>query len=160
MTHTPISFFQDKRGTALTEAALVLPLLVVFWMAILAFGITFQQTQVVETAARDAARFLSRVDDPAASVGAAQNLAVFANTAGTGAARARGITTGDVVITFQDTANPVNPVTGERQFAGPDPIQVVRVEITFDAAGAAFFNTFGFTGLRYRAAHEERVLGE
>jgi Flp pilus assembly protein TadG len=153
-------FLKDRNGGPLVEFAIVLPFLLLMFLAIIALGVTFQRTQLLETASRDAARWLARVDDPDASVTAARNVAVFGNPAGTGAARLPGLTTGNVAIGFVDTANPIDGATGMREFAGPDPVRSVQVTIDYAFDGGGSMGALGFSGFSYRAEHEQRVIGD
>ncbi|MBS0383937.1 MAG: pilus assembly protein, partial [Proteobacteria bacterium] len=101
-------FSRNDCGAALAESAIALPLIVIVFATVFAFGSTLFNTQVLETAARDAARYLARTATTSADETAARNLAVYANTGGVGSSRVRGLTTGNVAITYVTIANPIN----------------------------------------------------
>jgi len=73
---------KDDRGAALAESAIALPLIVVIFGTIFAFGSTLRNTQVLETAARDSARYLAHTATTSANETTARNIAVYANAAG------------------------------------------------------------------------------
>lgn len=155
-----LRFWKSRDGGPLVEFAIIIPFLVGVWIAIVALGTTFQRTQLLETAARDAARWLARVDDPDAGLAAASNIAVFGNPDGTGAARIPSLDAGDVTISFVDYENPVDPNTGQRTYAGPDPVRAVQVQINYAYDGAGLMGALGFPDFVYRASHEQRVIGD
>jgi Flp pilus assembly protein TadG len=153
-------FCKDESGGPLVEFAILLPFLILMFLVIIALGVTFQRTQRLETASRDAARWLARVNYPDASTGAARNIAVFGNAAGSGAARIPGLTVANVDVAFVSVANPIVGGTGMREFAGPDPIRSVQVTITYMSTGGGSMHALGFPGFTYRAQHQQRVIGD
>lgn len=159
MRRRPHSILRDEHGAALAEAAIALPVLVMIFAGVFSLGAMFFNTQLIETAARDGARYLARTDVPAAHEAAARNIVVFSNAAGTGGARIPGLSTGDVTISYRAIANPIDGATGLRTYRGPDPLQVVRVEVRW-AAAAGIWSLFGRDTVTYRAAHEQRVVGD
>ena len=56
MTHAWLTFRRDRRGTALIEMALTLPLMLLVSVGIFEFGRAYQTWQVVTNAAREGAR--------------------------------------------------------------------------------------------------------
>ena len=96
----PVRFLRDLSGAALAESAIAVPILLVVFAGVFAFGSTFLNTQVLETAARDAARYLAHTNAAAADEAVARNLAVYANTAGAGAPRVAGLRTADIAISY------------------------------------------------------------
>lgn len=158
--HQLPTFGRDRRGAALAESAIALPLILVMFATVFAFGSTLFNTQVLETAARDAARYLAHTSTTAADEAAARNIAVFSNTAGTGTARVRGMTTGAVGISYISVSNPTDPATGERTYRGPDPVKMVRVEITWTAPASGMWGLFGVSPITYHAVNQQRVIGD
>jgi Flp pilus assembly protein TadG len=156
---TPANLLRDERGASIAEAAVALPVLVLIFAGVFSLGAMFFNTQLIETAARDGARFLARTDVPSANEAAARNVVVFANAGGSGAPRIPGLSTADVTISYRDVANPIDGGTGQRTYRGPDPLKVVRVEVSWEAA-AGIWSLFGEDTVTYRAAHEQRVVGD
>lgn len=160
MTAHRSSFGADNKGAVLAESAIALPLILVIFATIFAAGSTLFKTQELETASRDAARYLARTQTTAADETAARNLAVYANTAGTGARRVSGLTTGNIGITYVTISNPVLAATGERAYRGTDPLKLVRVDVTWTSSAGAMWGFFGGSPVTYHAIHQERVIGD
>ncbi len=154
------AFSKSQSGAALAESAIALPLIVIVFATVFAFGSTLFNTQVLETAARDAARYLAHTQTTAANEATARNIAVYANAAGTGSARVRGLTTGNVAITYVTLANPINSSTGERPYRGSDPLKLVKVNITWTAPASSMWGLFGASPITYHAVNQERVIGD
>ena len=154
----PLSLAHDRRGAALAEAAIVLPVLILVFAGLFSLGAMFFNSQVVETAARDGARYLARTDDPVAQEAAARNVVVFGNTAGAGTARVRGLTAANVAVSYRTIANPVTG-TGERTYRGADPVRLVRVDVNWQASGG-MWAILGQPVITYRAGNEQRVIGD
>jgi len=157
-SQTPFS--ANEHGAALAESAIALPLIVVVFATIFAFGSTLFNTQVLETAARDSARYLAHTATTGADETAARNIAVYANTTGTGTVRVPGLTTGSVAISYINVSNPIDSLTGERAYRGHDPIKLVRVNITWTAPASGMWGLFGSTPITYHAVNQQRVIGD
>ncbi|MBI3438414.1 MAG: pilus assembly protein [Proteobacteria bacterium] len=155
-----LHFVKNDSGAALAESAIALPLIVVIFGTIFAFGSTLRNTQVLETAARDAARYLAHTAATSANETSARNIAVYANAAGTGTARVRGLTTGNVAISYATVSNPISSGTGERTYRGQDPLRLVSVNISWTAPSSALWNVFGSTPITYHAVNQQRVIGD
>ena len=153
------TFERDQCGAALAESAIALPLILVVFATIFTFGSTLFNTQVLETAARDAARYLAHTSTTSTDEATARNIAVYANAAGTGTARVRGLTTGAVGITYVSVSNPTNPLTGERAYRGSDPLKMVRVNISWTSP-SGMWGLFGASPITYHAINEQRVIGD
>jgi Flp pilus assembly protein TadG len=154
-----LRLLRDRRGAALAEAAVALPVLALIFAGVFSLGAMFFNTQLIETAARDGARYLARTDAPAANEAAARNIVVFGNAAGAGNARVPGLTTADVTISYDAIPNPIDGATGQRTYRGGDPLQVVQVEVSWEAA-AGLWSLFGEDTVTYRASNEQRVVGD
>lgn len=160
MTPASLTLWRDRRGAAMAEAAIAIPVLVIIFLGVFALGAMFFNTQLVETAARDGARFLARTDNPSANEAAARNLVVFSNTAGAGAPRIGGLAASDVSISYRSIANPTDGATGERIYRGASTIQVVRVEVVWNVGAAGLGELLGLDAMTYRAVNEQRVVGD
>jgi Flp pilus assembly protein TadG len=158
-TRLPL-FRRDARGTAAMEAALAFPFIVALVAGLIEFGSLLYNFELIQTGVRDAARYLARVADPAASEAAARNLALRGTVASSGALRVKWWQPTQIQITYKTTPNPVDVGTGRRLYRGSDPLRVVRVSTSFDYAGMGLLNVIGLGPIRVAAAHEERYVGE
>lgn len=156
------SLWGDTDGSALVEAAIVLPVLIPLTLGALEFSWYFQGQQMVESGVRDAARYLARVHDiqegtnpcsNAADVADAQNIAVYGNaTAGT-TARVSGWTAGNVTIACPSVSNSTSAYTG------PTTIYLVSVTTSFPDPALGFFASLGLSTPNLSASHTERSTG-
>ncbi|MFD2752797.1 TadE/TadG family type IV pilus assembly protein [Comamonas terrae] len=91
-----------QRGVALTEFALILPLLLILTFITTEFGRALYQYNTLTKAVRDASRYLSIQDpniatnDPQGLITKAKNLVVFGNVADTGNPLALGLSINQV----------------------------------------------------------------
>lgn len=155
-----LRFRRDARGTATIEVALAFPFIVLFAAGLFEYGSLFYNYELIQTGVRDAARYLSRVANPAASEATARNLALYGNVAGTGSARVRSWQASHIQITYETTPNPINEATGRRLYRGRDPLVVVRVSTAFDYNELGLLKAVKLGPVRVDAAHEERYVGE
>lgn len=103
----------SETGVALTEFALILPLLLILTFITTEFGRALYQYNTITKSVRDAARYLS-VQTAGTKINEAKNLIVFGNTAGTGPRLTAGLEIENVPApTWQPSgANPtINTVT-------------------------------------------------
>jgi len=89
MAKRSLSFCRDTNGTALAEAAIVLPLLVLILGAAAELGRFMYYYNTLDKATRASARYICAKEldgskTPPANLNAAKNLAIYGNTAGTG----------------------------------------------------------------------------
>ena len=154
------SFRRDTRGVAAMEAGLAFPFIVALAAGLFEFGSIFYNFELIQTGVRDAARYLARVADPAASETAARNLALRGTVDSSGALRVKWWQPTHIQITYKTTPNPVDETTGLRRYRGRDPLIVVRVSTSFDHAGLGFLKAVGLGPVRIGAADEERYVGE
>jgi len=153
-------FYKDDRGASLIEMTIVAPFLVLLGLGIAEFGNTFYHTHLITTGLRDASRYLARFDDPLAAEADAKNIAVTGSIGGT-EKRVWWWNTGDITVSIQNVANPIDGATGERAYRGPDPIKVVRVATSVDHPGLGFLNAIGISSpITINVQHDERVIGE
>jgi Flp pilus assembly protein TadG len=153
-------FRQDDRGAAAVEVGLALPFMAILASGLFEYGSLFYNYELVQTGVRDAARYLARVENPAASETAARNLALRGTVDATGTLRVSWWKAGDIAITYEATANPMNETTGRRLYRGSDPLTVIRVSTEFDYSGFGFLKSFGLGPVKVNAAHEERYVGQ
>ena len=155
-----LRFRRDTKGVAAMEAGLALPFIVALAAGLFELGSLFYNFELIQTGVRDAARYLARVADPAASEAGARNLALRGTVDATGSLRVNWWQPAHIQITYKTIPNPVDETTGRRLYRGRDPIIVVRVSTSFDHAGLGLLNAAGLGPVRVAAAHEERYVGE
>jgi hypothetical protein len=134
---------REESGAALIETIIVLPVMIVFLVGILEFGMLLFAKLQVETGLRDAARYLARCQPGfGCSQATARNIAVFGNIAGTGTARVEGWGIGDVTIS-----------------AAAGLGLPVRVSTDFDYPGSPLISFIGLASINVTAFHEDRYIG-
>lgn len=153
-------FRRDTQGAAAMEAGLAFPFLVMLAAGLFEFGGLFYNFELIQTGVRDAARYLARVADPAASETAARNLALRGTVDAAGALRVKWWEAAHIQVTYRTTPNPVDQTTGRRLYRGSDPLRVVRVSTSFNYTGLGLLNAVGLGPIPVAAAHEERYVGE
>jgi Flp pilus assembly protein TadG len=107
------ALWRSTDGTALAEAAVLMPVLIVLFFGVFEYSWYFYNQQLVEIGVRDAARYMARgayvttvtkeSTNPcldATNEAAAQNLAVTGTADGSGGVRVKGWTTPAVSITL------------------------------------------------------------
>jgi hypothetical protein len=165
------SLWRDTDGSALVEATVLTPILIVLFFGVFEFSWYFSNQQLAEIGVRDAARYLARNPyfsgaspveegtDPcqdAANVAAAKNLAVTGTIDGSGGARVRSWTTADVHITCQQYSNPLP----SPPFAGPNPyLWRVTVWTQFVDPQLGYLGLLGLGTPNIYASHMERSFG-
>lgn len=134
---------RQESGAAMLETIITVPVMIVFLVGILEFGMLLFAKLQVETGLRDAARYMARCQPGfGCSQAIARNIAVFGNVAGNGGPRVEGWGTGDVTITPA-------PGLGER----------VRVATDFDYPGSPLLGFIGLANINVTAFHEDRYIG-
>ena len=101
-----------QKGIAVVECAIILPLVLFLILAVAELGNAIQQYNALTHAARDAARYASKmargqagiVDLTAVDISTAQNLVTYGNSVG-GTAILPGLTPADVTVSVVDTEN-------------------------------------------------------
>jgi Flp pilus assembly protein TadG len=155
-----LRFRRDADGAAAVEVGLAFPFIVMFASGLFEYGALFYNFELLQTGVRDAARYLARVENPAASETAARNLAVRGTVDATGALRIGWWQSSDVQITYKTTPNPMDEDTGTRLYRGRDPLTVIRVSTELNYNGFGLLKSFGLAPVKVIAAHEERYVGE
>ena len=153
-------FDRDARGVAAVEAGLAFPFIVLLGAGLFEYGSLFYNYELIQTGVRDAARYLARTPDTAATETAARNLALTGTVDGTGTRRVSWWQSGAIQITYRTTSNPVDATTGRRIYRGGDPIKVVRVGTALDYNGLGLLTAVGLGPVHVTAAHEERYVGD
>ena len=144
-------FFAAESGSALVEAAVILPVFLTLVGGVYEFGFFLYQEQLVTSGVRDAARYLALTADPTSvnNQSNARNLAVSGSVSG-GAPRVVGWEASDVSVAITSIDNGAGS-SGSGPF-----VQIVTVSTSF--AG----HTLGFLGLLHlknptiSAYHQER----
>jgi Flp pilus assembly protein TadG len=160
------SLWRDTEGSALVEAALVMPVLVPLLFGVMEFSWYFQKQQLVESGVRDAARYLARTapdttppTDPCSLTtpidfkAAAQNIAVTGIATTGGTARVPGWTVGSVTITCPSFDNTT------ATYQGPTLIYRVTVSTSFADPTLGFFRMLNRVVPNLSASHTERSIG-
>jgi Flp pilus assembly protein TadG len=158
--------WRNTDGSALVEATVLTPVLIVLFFGVFEFSWYFCNQQLVEIGVRDAARYMARgayvttvtkeSTNPcldATNEAAAQNLAVTGTADGSGGVRVKGWTTGTVNITctsFDNTAG---------NYAGPPTIYLVTVNTSFSDPALGVLGLLGLGTLNLSASHTERFFG-
>ena len=127
-------FCKDDRGASLVEMTLVTPFLVFLGLGISEFGQAFYHQHLITTGVHDASRYLARFGDPLSAAADAKDIAVTGSIGGTDK-RVSWWNTGNITVTIQNIANPIDSTTGLRLYRGTDPLKVVRVATSVDHPG-------------------------
>lgn len=141
--HRVRTLTREEGGAVLVETIIVVPVMIVFLVGILEFGMLLFAKLQVETGLRDAARYLARCQPGfGCSQTTARNIAVYGNVAGSGNVRVEGWGTGD--ITISSAAGLGLPV---------------RVSTDFDYPGSPLIGFIGLASINVTAFHEDRYIG-
>lgn len=155
------SLWDDTEGSALVEATILMPLLVVLIFGVFEFAWYFQKQQLVEAGIRDAARYLARVYDVqegsnpcsnSTDVTDAKNIAVYGTTS-SGTARVTGWTAADVTL----SCTPLDNST--ETYDGGTTLYIINAGTTFADPALGYFGLLGLTTPNLSASHSERAIG-
>lgn len=160
-TRLPTALLRRSDGLAMIELAILLPFLLLLLAGAVEIGRMVHHHQVVETAARTAARFLSRTPFDGGATATTCGGEAFGTV---NAARARNLAmygrisaTGSAVITYWPAAG-ANTICISTRMAGS--VRVVAVEVTLPYSDAGILNFTGIDAVDLSARHEERWIGE
>ena len=144
------AFWHDQDGIALTEALIVLPVLIVFTFGILEFGNILVQRQQLQTGVRDAARYWSRCrpDFSNCSLATARNIAFYGNPAGTGALRVPNWSEDSMLV-----------ITPETPPGAPVATDLVEVTGTVNYLQSPVFALLLDGAFSFQYVHRERYIG-
>lgn len=159
------SLRQDRKGSALVEGVVVLPVLIALLFGVYEFSWFFYQQHVISLGLRDAARYLARSRDPcefgspvwAAAQENAKNLATTGSIGG-GAARVKGWAAAMIVPRCSQVDNSP-PSRGQSPYRGGLVIYVVTVSTQFADPSLGFFGLLGLPSPIIFVSHSERVIG-
>jgi Flp pilus assembly protein TadG len=148
------TLYKADRGSALLEAAIVLPVFLSLVCGVYEFGFYLYQQQLIAAGIRDAARYLALTDNPNNSTYQlnARNLAVTGSTVG-GPPRVRGWTSSDVTVAVSAVDNPAATSSGGGM------IQIVTVSTDFVDPSLGFLGLLGLTAPVISVSHQERYVG-
>jgi Flp pilus assembly protein TadG len=158
------SFSRDDNGSALVEAAIVIPVLLTLFLGVFEFSALFWEQQLISSGVRDAARFLSRclgvsarsdclnVSETAVEE-AAKNLAVYGSISGGKVTRVPDWAVDQVKISFATIDN------AGGTYRGPPIIRTVTVSTTYTHPSLGFLGYLGLSNLNFSVSHQERVAG-
>jgi TadE-like protein len=152
------SIWRDREGTALIEAAILLPFLLILFSGVFEFSWLICQQHLMLTGICDAARFIARAGNP--NDPAIRQDARYLATTGTidgNVPRVRGWTTNDVHISYDFISNPVGR-NGLTNFRGGAVIEAVTVSTTFKVPPLGFFGLLGLSPPTFTLSHQERVI--
>jgi Flp pilus assembly protein TadG len=163
------SVWCNTDGSALVEATVLTPVLVVLFFGVFEFSWYFYNQQLTEIGVRDAARYLARGPyfssatfvpegtnpcSDATNVAAAKNLAVTGTIDGSGFARVTGWTTAAVSISCTPAFDNSPTV-----YAGPSDIYHVTVSTSFPDPTLGYFGMLGLGTPNLSASHMQRAFG-
>jgi hypothetical protein len=157
--------WKDCEGSVLLEATIMFPVLFALIFGVLEFSFYFYQQHLVSTGVRDAARYLTRVQDPtdATLQTNAQNLAASGTTATSSYRRVRGFDPGEVSISFTFVSNAIDGTTGLRPYRqsseGGSSLRIIHVTGSFTWVPIGFWGYFGFGSKNVTVTHSERFIG-
>jgi len=153
------SLLRDSDGSALVEATIIIPVLLILVFGVFEFSALFWQQQLVSAGVRDAARYLARSVNPSASVAetAAENLAVTGSIFG-GTPRAPGWSASDVSVSFKTIENSAG-ANARGSYRGPDVIQIVTVSTSYTHSSLGFLEYLGLPNPVIHVSHSERITG-
>jgi len=165
LTPTIPRWWGDRRGSALVEGALIIPVLFALLFGVYDFSWFFYQQHLISTGLRDAARYLARSSDACGEVltvrniqeANARNIATTGSIGG-GPARVNGWSAGMVAIQCTPINNPIG-TDGLKTYRGGNTIYVVTVATRFAEPALGFFRLFGLQSPVISASHSERVIG-
>ncbi len=150
-------FAKDKRGTALLELAVILPVLFTIGLGVFEFGNLIYNLHLINVGVRDAARYAAGLPQGSADA-AAKNIALRGVVSG-GTYRVSWWNNANtmIAIAYPTTPNPV--VGGAQTYRGPDPIVKVRVTASVPYQALGFLGYLSLGSITLAASHEERHFG-
>jgi Flp pilus assembly protein TadG len=160
---------RDQEGSALIEAAIVMPLLLALFLGVFEFSWYFYNQQLVVTGLRDAARYMTRIAltdgnrDPCAQrdlngvpyTANAANIATTARAGSGGSPRVAGWKADDVVI----ACLPSPAREGGTYADGSSSMTIVSVGTSFADPSFGLFPVLGLKAPKLSFVHQERFLG-
>lgn len=159
------SLRHDRDGSALVEAAIVMPVMFALLFGVYEFSWYFYSQHLVSTGVRDAARYLARTDlDNPCSSAANQTIAKnIATLTSDGTARVKGWTAAKVAIACTPVSKFVcGASTPCALNSGPTAydVYIVTVSTNYTPATLGFLGFFGFSAPSIAVSHQERAVGQ
>ncbi len=153
------SLWRNGEGSALIEAAIIMPVLLILVLGVFEFSWLIDQQHLISTGIHDAARYIAQSANPndLTIQKRAKNLATTGAIDGD-TARVRGWAARDVSISYSSVENPVD-VNGSTTFRGGAVIRSVTVSTTFSVPSLGFFGFLGLKPPALTVSHQERVIG-
>lgn len=160
-----LSLKRDRKGSALVEGAILVPVLIVLLFGVFEFSWFFYQQHVISTGIRDAARYLARSPNPCdpgspvweVALANAKNIAA-SGLIGGGPARVKGWSAATVVVRCSEVDNSP-PARGQSPFRGGEVVYVVTVATKFTDPSLGLFGVLGLPKPIISISHSERVIG-
>lgn len=167
--HRLRTFAGDETGAAFVEFTITFPILVVLALGAAEIGRAVQHHHVVEKSARDAARFLARVDTTCTNIANAADVTRAKNLAWTGYANG-----GTPILSYwedpqtnttvtvsvdcypNDTGTILNRVNGPAGSAIP----LITVSIAVPYQDIGFLSLLGTSAFTLLSSHSEVSIGE
>jgi Flp pilus assembly protein TadG len=159
------SLWQDQRGSALIEGAVLLPLLIALVFGVFEFSWLFYQQHMVAIGLHDAAGYLARSSDPCNAVSRAwkteqqhaKNLATSGSLTG-GAARVRGWAPEMVTTKCTKIDNPIE-LNGLSRFRGAS-VYIVTASTQFTYPSLGLLSLLHLKSPVISASYSERAIGD
>jgi len=164
--HYMQSLWHSTDGSALLEASILVPLLIVLFFGVFEFSWYFHNQQLVEIGVRDAARYLAVAssnpctDTDTTLLTKAKNLATTGSVDASLPDRVAGWKPADVQIPCPSGFDVPNPGTTTYNCANSLTCYVVFVTTTIPDPALGFFALLGGRVPNISASHSERAIGE
>jgi len=151
--------WQDVDGTAVVEAAILLPVLLILVYGALEFSWIVGERHTIDQGLADAARYIAHSATPNDDIvkRGARLLATTGEMDG-GALKVRGWSAEDVDISYTVITNSPGP-DGETGLRGGNIIETVTVSTSLVLPSLGFLSAFGIQAPQMIASHSERVIG-
>jgi len=148
------SLWHSRRGTAMVESALILPVFLTLVGGVYEFSFFLYQQQLATSGVRDAARYLALTADPnnLSRQANARNLAVSGSVDG-GSPRVPGWATSDISIAVNSVYSDVGTL------GTASNIQIVTVSTSFTDLSLGFLGLLGLKSPTIAVSHQERYIG-
>jgi len=142
----------DRRGAMAAEAALILPVLLLFGFGAADYSNLLIQKHRMSSGLVAAGNYLARSSAPESLEAPARNLAVTGSPTGTDP-RIRGWQVSDVAISYRSQQN------NNGDYRGGDNIRTVILSSETNYTGFGIVTMISPGGITIRSRYEERVLG-
>jgi Flp pilus assembly protein TadG len=161
-------FVRDQNGSALAEAAILVPVLLILFLGVFEFSYLFYQQQLIEIGIRDAARYLSRtsLDNPCDQANFVTNAKKLATTGSVDASTPPRVCTNgtcwdvaNVQITCAVSTGTGGPyILPDGTFGPPNP-WIITVTTSYLDPSLGLFGLLGLSPPNISFTHSERSIG-